>query len=423
MSSSVWVLCPNGRRVSVPVTPGTPLNNIKQQACEKQGFAPNQYGLRKEDQKKNLDLSVPFRLSGLTNKAKLELVEEVQVATKVNIALQLDTGERCQGQVSSSLSLTQTITSIAGDNISASHIIFMQRRIDAPDFPNTTLSDLGILRGGAALRLNGVTGERVVKRPKVEEKVPVAVVKEKEKEEMMEVEEERNVPEVQQEVQPEMVVVEKEKKTIESAPVLFRPASTPTDKMQDEETDFFEVNETDVRTMLRDIRKVTQRDLRLRSSNAVEETKIPDTIVIRIRFPDGCQLQDVFRPTTQTTDELYNFVLGYLSASSELVLLHAAPPRSAIERGITLADAGLRSTTLLHAAGKITLRESVTIETGSDSATRQLSEVLGTTQITNNADLEIQQEEREKKRRELNGKNEEKKSVSGNKGKPKWFKM
>eukprot|EP00116_Pleurobrachia_bachei_P005646 sb/3465908/ len=365
-------------------------------------------------------------MSDVSVQAKLELVEEVQVAAKVNIALQMDTGERCQGQVSSSLTLTQTITSIAGDNISASNIIFMQRRIDAPDFPNTTLADLGILRGGAALRLNGVTGERAVKRPKVEEEVAVAVVGKEKKEESMEVEEEspKVVPEMVPE--PEMVVVERveETRTIESAPVLFRPAATPTDEMQDEETDeFFEVNETDVRTMLRDIRKVTQRDLRLRSSNTAEETKIPDTIVIRIRFPDGCQLQDVFRPATQTTDELYNFVVGYLSASSELILLHAAPPRSAIERGITLAEAGLRSTTLLHAAGKITLRESVTIETGSDSATRQLSEVLGTTQITSSEDIEIQEEDREKKRRELNGKNEEKKSVTGNKGKPKWFKM
>ena len=101
----------------------------------------------------------------------------------------------------------------------------MQRRIDAPDFPNTSLADLGILKGGAALRLNGITGERVVKRPKVEEEV---ATQEKKEEEKMEVEEEINVPEVQ----PEMVVERgEEKKTIESAPVLFRPAATPTDEM------------------------------------------------------------------------------------------------------------------------------------------------------------------------------------------------
>ena len=31
MSSSVWVLCPNGRRVSVAFGPNSPLNSIKQQ--------------------------------------------------------------------------------------------------------------------------------------------------------------------------------------------------------------------------------------------------------------------------------------------------------------------------------------------------------------------------------------------------------
>ena len=62
------VLCPNGHRVTVPVTPGTLINQIKQHACEKQNYCITKYGLKQELSKKFLDLSTPFRLSGLSNR-------------------------------------------------------------------------------------------------------------------------------------------------------------------------------------------------------------------------------------------------------------------------------------------------------------------------------------------------------------------
>ncbi|KAE9411801.1 hypothetical protein Angca_007156, partial [Angiostrongylus cantonensis] len=56
---SVTVLCPNGRRCCIKVTPGKLLSQILEEACLKSGLDVNRHQL--VNQKRRLDLSLPFR--------------------------------------------------------------------------------------------------------------------------------------------------------------------------------------------------------------------------------------------------------------------------------------------------------------------------------------------------------------------------
>uniref|UniRef100_A0A0K0DJX5 TUG-UBL1 domain-containing protein n=1 Tax=Angiostrongylus cantonensis TaxID=6313 RepID=A0A0K0DJX5_ANGCA len=85
---SVTVLCPNGRRCCIKVTPGKLLSQILEEACLKSGLDVNRHQL--VNQKRRLDLSLPFRLSGLPNNATLEMfpATNTEITGVATIALQ-----------------------------------------------------------------------------------------------------------------------------------------------------------------------------------------------------------------------------------------------------------------------------------------------------------------------------------------------
>ena len=47
MASSVNVLCPNGHRVTVKVTPTTSVLHIVEEVCKKKGFDANQFAIKR----------------------------------------------------------------------------------------------------------------------------------------------------------------------------------------------------------------------------------------------------------------------------------------------------------------------------------------------------------------------------------------
>ncbi|KAL4978032.1 GLUT4 regulating protein TUG-domain-containing protein [Aspergillus desertorum] len=91
MSSHVVVLDSTARRATVKTTPGKYLTDILQEACKKLGLDASQYGLKHKS--KQLDLSLAFRLTGLSPGAKLELVQVSRSPSVVTVALQLPPSE------------------------------------------------------------------------------------------------------------------------------------------------------------------------------------------------------------------------------------------------------------------------------------------------------------------------------------------
>ncbi|KAK6334077.1 hypothetical protein TWF696_002579 [Orbilia brochopaga] len=86
--ATVVVNGPNQRRLNVKVTPGTILNDVLGQACDRFGLAVDSFTLRHG--KTNVDLTLPFRLSRLGPGAKLDLVkrEGGKSGSTITVALQ-----------------------------------------------------------------------------------------------------------------------------------------------------------------------------------------------------------------------------------------------------------------------------------------------------------------------------------------------
>ncbi len=91
MASHVVVIDATARRAQIKTTPGKHLSEILEEACAKLGISGIQYGLKHNN--KQVDLSKPMRLSGLSSGAKLELVQLSKSAGAVSIALQLPESE------------------------------------------------------------------------------------------------------------------------------------------------------------------------------------------------------------------------------------------------------------------------------------------------------------------------------------------
>ncbi|KAL2852863.1 GLUT4 regulating protein TUG-domain-containing protein [Aspergillus pseudoustus] len=91
MSAHVVVLDATARRATIKTTPGKYLTDILQEACKKLGLDASQYGLKHKS--RQLDLSLAFRLTGLSPGAKLELVQLSRSPSVVTVALQLPTSE------------------------------------------------------------------------------------------------------------------------------------------------------------------------------------------------------------------------------------------------------------------------------------------------------------------------------------------
>ncbi|KAM5449433.1 hypothetical protein MaudCBS49596_004914 [Microsporum audouinii] len=91
MAAHVIVLDASARRTLIKVTPTKHMSDVLSEACSKFNINPAQYGLK--HQKKTVDLSLSFRLSGLSSGAKLELVQLSKSPTVISIALQLPESE------------------------------------------------------------------------------------------------------------------------------------------------------------------------------------------------------------------------------------------------------------------------------------------------------------------------------------------
>ncbi|KAJ8283200.1 hypothetical protein COCON_G00020500 [Conger conger] len=162
-STAVTVLAPNGRRQIVKISPSTPLLQVLEDVCKKQGFSPDDYDLK--FQRTVLDLSLQWRFASLPNNAKLEMVPGTRQRageTRVRIALQLEDGSRVQDSFSNAQTLWELISRFPQTRVqelqqSETTPVCIYMRDAGPvageeSLRQTTLRSLGLTAGTAIIR-------------------------------------------------------------------------------------------------------------------------------------------------------------------------------------------------------------------------------------------------------------------------------
>ncbi|XP_041696859.2 tether containing UBX domain for GLUT4 isoform X1 [Coregonus clupeaformis] len=161
-STTVTVLTPNGRRQTVKISPNTPLLQVLEDVCKKQGFNPDDHGLK--FQRNVLDLSLQWRFASVPNNAKLEVVPSTRKQTgtdsQVRIALQMEDGSRLQGSFSSGQTLWELLThfpqtraSELSESGSTPVCVYMRDEVSGEDaLKKATLKSLGLTGGSAIVR-------------------------------------------------------------------------------------------------------------------------------------------------------------------------------------------------------------------------------------------------------------------------------
>lgn len=182
MSASVFVVDSAARRTQIKVTPGKVLREVLEEACRAKKLNPESYTLKTQNNKP-VDLSQPFRLSGLSPGAKLQLTQASRSTGVVSVALQLPESEGggrftdkfpsttslwlvlrkfeegVAGQADRKLNLTQR--GAPSDNSGAGRLLYeqpsinvMSRNIETFTDLQKTLAQLGINGGSILMRLN-----------------------------------------------------------------------------------------------------------------------------------------------------------------------------------------------------------------------------------------------------------------------------
>ncbi|XP_049523160.1 tether containing UBX domain for GLUT4-like [Dermacentor silvarum] len=164
-SLSLVVLYPNGHRQVFHVNSNTSIFQILEDACKKQRLDPAEYDLYHHE--RPLSHSLPVSFTNLPNNAELELRAATTVqrrtaaAANVDICLQLESGERLMAQFPASASLLDVVSRWP-DKIEVQDTaqkmdlvcVYMRKEIvGIEQLRETTLQNLGLTSGRAAIRL------------------------------------------------------------------------------------------------------------------------------------------------------------------------------------------------------------------------------------------------------------------------------
>ncbi len=170
---SVTILYPNARRVQIKIQPSTTVLEIIEEACKRQGLESNQHSLHY--QKRTLDISLTFRMTGIANNTTLEL-EKLEVVRKfqdVVIVLQLSDGSKLaqksfqpdtttfemvlETYQAESEQLQAVLSKNSCENDVYTTCCFLNEQIVGNyQLKNTTLKDMGLLNGRGLIRLDFV---------------------------------------------------------------------------------------------------------------------------------------------------------------------------------------------------------------------------------------------------------------------------
>ncbi|RHZ19190.1 hypothetical protein DYB26_000643 [Aphanomyces astaci] len=141
----------DGRRKKIAVTAGTYMSDVLKKACEGFGL-DNIERLELRHKDKVVDLSIPFRLSGVSVNAVLEVKEGANAAqSDVRVGIQLMDGRRVQGSFRSSTRVIEILVQLGiPTDITLN---FMRRDLNPHEFASVTLQQLGLLTGSAMFRV------------------------------------------------------------------------------------------------------------------------------------------------------------------------------------------------------------------------------------------------------------------------------
>eukprot|EP00302_Diacronema_sp_CCMP2436_P041377 CAMPEP_0180035226 /NCGR_PEP_ID=MMETSP0984-20121128/30145_1 /TAXON_ID=483367 /ORGANISM="non described non described, Strain CCMP 2436" /LENGTH=140 /DNA_ID=CAMNT_0021961049 /DNA_START=1 /DNA_END=420 /DNA_ORIENTATION=+ len=118
MSGSVSVLVGNARREIVRVTPSTLLHAVLDEVCQRRRLDPAVHALKPERGGALVQLSSSFRLSGLANNCKLELVAAPRagaVEGACRVGVQLEDGARLVREFSVNAPLVEVLAWAGGE--------------------------------------------------------------------------------------------------------------------------------------------------------------------------------------------------------------------------------------------------------------------------------------------------------------------
>lgn len=187
MAMSVTVLCPNGRRVNVKVTPNTSILQIIEDACRKEKFDPDEYDLKHLH--RILDTSSTVRYANIPNKSQLELLKTAvpRTASNVTVNIATDPGLRLVHEFPPNTTLWEILSHHeqrgnegtllppeGGDHEPV--IVYTMRRISGSQLKTTTLKSLGLTGGKCMLRhsiqKSSTSGQAHVSAPLSRPKAP-----------------------------------------------------------------------------------------------------------------------------------------------------------------------------------------------------------------------------------------------------------
>ncbi|XP_072501482.1 tether containing UBX domain for GLUT4 isoform X4 [Notamacropus eugenii] len=326
---AVSVLTPNGRRLTVKVTPSTVLLQVLEDTCQRQNFNPSEYDLK--FQRNVLDLSLQWRFANLPNNAKLEMVpvshSREGPENTVRIALQLDDGTRLQDTFCSRQTLWEILDHFVHTKECVEQLcestpvcVYMRDEITGrAALQKTTLKSLGLTGGNAIISPGGPS------KPK------------------------KSKPGQEQEQEPEEPM---ERETVVCHPDLEDLFQAWPAELPDE---FFEITVDDVRRRLAQLKSERKRleeaplvTRSWREAQMKEKLERYPKIALRILFPDRYILQGFFRPN-ETVGDLRDFVRSHLGNPELSFYLFLAPPKTILsDDTLTLFQANLFPAALVH---------------------------------------------------------------------------
>jgi tether containing UBX domain for GLUT4 len=362
---SVSVELPSGKRQTVRVTPGTILASVRDEAVASAGVPGSAAGWRltiMESRKKvDVDLSLPFRLSGIQRGAKLNLEPSTAGARrkKVTVGLQLPGGERIQREFESTATVAEVLKEFSqqcgADLLQGEPTVTYLSSVVKPDaFAGTTLASMGLAGGSGLLRVTFGGSDPVVEVPKA----PVADA------EMSEAPapsaaDNNNEQVTSKSEQGSSDNNNDAEATEGGAPVLaprvilaeVRDAMVD---LQDREVDdsFYEHTLADVARELADVKRAEggREQLMTRKHWDAQKKAVPvfSKTTIRVRFSDRTELEGNFHPSNNTVGDVVAFVRSTLRYPEAQFSLFTAPPKKVLAEMSTLQAAELVPLALVH---------------------------------------------------------------------------
>eukprot|EP00833_Pecoramyces_ruminatium_P010257 jgi/Orpsp1_1/1184289/evm.model.c7180000088942.2 len=141
MSATVFITFPDNRRKSYKVTPVMTLQTLLTNACKDAKINnPEIYTLK--DNRKELDLTLPFRFTNLAPGAKLTLVKSnkpIKKTSKVLIALQMPEGGRLNDEFLTTTTLWELLLHFEQRSRGA---LNLTRKVEKESSPKNTFKKL-----------------------------------------------------------------------------------------------------------------------------------------------------------------------------------------------------------------------------------------------------------------------------------------